>query len=124
MNRVIVPISLALAALAGCTTTQETVPSSPGAVLGASSPTAVDYPGGRYQLYGDGTAASPHYWVWIPAGATPPPPPPLPSTRVATAVSQGRYQLYGNGTSASPYYWVWVPAGATVVAPPPPPARP
>jgi hypothetical protein len=25
---------------------------------------------------GYGTSASPHYWVWVPAGATPPPPPP------------------------------------------------
>ena len=33
---------------------------------------------GRWTLYGDGTTASPNYWVWVPAGATPPPPPPLP----------------------------------------------
>jgi hypothetical protein len=38
----------------------------------------VAYPEGRWTLYGDGTAASPHYWVWVPAGAVPPPPPPLP----------------------------------------------
>ena len=33
---------------------------------------------GRYQLYGEGTTASPYYWVWVPAGTTvvPPPPPP------------------------------------------------
>jgi hypothetical protein len=37
-----------------------------------------EYPGGQYQLKGDGTAASPYYWVWVPAGSTPPPPPPLP----------------------------------------------
>lgn len=41
------------------------------------------YPGGRYQLYGDGTGTSLHY---IPAGTTsPPPPPPLPSGRVAAS---------------------------------------
>lgn len=36
---------------------------------------------GRYQLYGDGTSASPYYYVWVPAGATvlaPPPPPRRP----------------------------------------------
>jgi hypothetical protein len=32
----------------------------------------VAYPQGRWQLYGDGTAASPYAWVWIPTGATPP----------------------------------------------------
>lgn len=26
-------------------------------------------PQGRYELRGEGTATSPHYWVWIPAGA-------------------------------------------------------
>jgi hypothetical protein len=38
----------------------------------------VAQPGGQYQLYGSGTAASPYYWVWVPSGATVPPPPPLP----------------------------------------------
>ena len=32
----------------------------------------VTYPQGRWQLYGDGTAAAPYAWVWIPTGATPP----------------------------------------------------
>jgi hypothetical protein len=123
MYRAIVLASLALAVLAGCTTAEPTYSPTTGAVLGASNPRIVEYPAGRYQLYGDGTTASPEYWVWIPAGATPPPPPPLPSTRIATAAPAGRYQLYGDGTSASPYYWVWVPAGSTVV-PPPPPGRP
>ena len=31
-----------------------------------------------YQLYGEGTTASPYYWVWVPAGTTVVPPPPLP----------------------------------------------
>ncbi len=90
----------------------------------------VPYPEGRYQLYGSGTAASPYYWVWIPAGATMSGLPPLPvqpeavrtasvpATQIVT-YPNGRYQLYGSGTAASPYYWVWVPAGSTV--PPPPP---
>ena len=38
----------------------------------------VTYPEGRWQLHGEGTLASPHYWVWVPAGSTPPAPPPLP----------------------------------------------
>lgn len=37
------------------------------------------YQTGRYELVGQGTAAAPYYWVWIPAGATAlPPPPPIP----------------------------------------------
>jgi len=39
----------------------------------------VTYPEGRWTLYGNGTTASPHYWVWVPAGTTPPAPPPPPS---------------------------------------------
>lgn len=110
---VIFPMMLAVGLLGGCTTSARVDP---------NTPRSVEYPGGRYQLYGDGTAASPHYWVWIPAGTTPPSPPPLPSGRVAGSTSsEGRYQLYGNGTSASPYYYVWVPGGTTTPPPPPPP---
>ncbi len=39
------------------------------------------YAEGRYELRGDGTSASPYYWVWVPNGGqnvTPPPLPPLP----------------------------------------------
>ena len=35
---------------------------------------------GRWQLYGEGSTASPYYWVWVPNGSTPPAPPPLPRT--------------------------------------------
>ena len=129
-TRVIVPATIGAALLSGAALLggcawQE--PGTPvhGAVLGASNPRTVDYPGGRYQLYGDGTSVSPYYWVWIPAGTSPPSPPPLPAARVATSMStEGRYQLYGDGTTSSPYYYVWVPAGTTVVPPPPPPRRP
>jgi hypothetical protein len=38
----------------------------------------VNYPSGRYELYGDG-ASIPYYWVWIPAGAVLPAPPPPPA---------------------------------------------
>ena len=37
----------------------------------------VNYPSGRYELYGDGVQ-TPYYWVWIPAGSTLPAPPPPP----------------------------------------------
>lgn len=76
--RLVVPASLAMALLGGCTAAQEgTSPPVTGAVLGGSSYT-VEYPGSRDQLYGEGTTASPYYWVWVPAGTTviPPPPPP------------------------------------------------
>jgi len=122
ITRVLVPASLAVGLLAGCTVQDPAYPpASTG--FGAPGPRIVEHPGGRYQLYGDGSSASPHYWVWIPAGTNPPAPPALP-TRVATSATEGRYQLHGDGSSASPYYWVWVPAGTTVVPPPPPPRRP
>jgi len=50
----------------------------PSVVTQVPSDRVVAYPEGRWTLYGDGTTASPNYWVWVPAGATPPPPPPLP----------------------------------------------
>ena len=66
-TRLVVPASLAVAPLGGCTAVQDpTYPPTTGAVLGAPNST-VDYPGGRYQLYGSGTSASPYYWVWVPA---------------------------------------------------------
>jgi hypothetical protein len=42
----------------------------------ASPQRVVAYPHGRWLLYGDGSAASPYTWVWVPTGATPPPPAP------------------------------------------------
>jgi hypothetical protein len=123
-TRILVPASLAAALLGGCAW-QDPYPPTTGAVLGGSSSSrTVEYPAGRYQLYGAGTSSSPYYWVWVPAGSNPPTPPPLPTGRVAASTTEGRYQLYGDGTSSSPYYYVWVPAGTTVVAPPPPPRRP
>jgi hypothetical protein len=68
----------------GCVYRRETVPaaSPPTTVIVSPSPAPriVTHPGGRYELYGDGTT-TPYYWVWMPAGSTapvPPPPPPLP----------------------------------------------
>ena len=124
ITRILVPATLAVGVLSGCAVQDPTYPPTTGAVLGAPGPRTVEYPGGRYQLYGDGTTAAPYYWVWVPAGTNPPPPPALPSTRVASTAPEGRYQLYGDGSTSSPYYWVCVPAGTTVVPPPPPPRRP
>jgi hypothetical protein len=125
ITRILVPATLAVGVLSGCAVQDPTYPPTTGAVLGSPGPRTVEYPGGRYQLYGDGTSAAPYYWVWVPAGTNPPPPPALPSTRVASSTAtEGRYQLYGDGSTSSPYYWVWVPAGTTVVPPPPPPRRP
>lgn len=55
-------------------------PAPPPPVVVAQAPAdrVVTYPEGRWTLYGDGTSAAPHYWVWVPAGTAPPPPPPLP----------------------------------------------
>ena len=90
-NRLIGMSLIALSAtglLGGCVY-RERVASSP-TVVAASPPTTVvvtpspgqrvvTYSEGRYELYGDGTAASPYYWVWIPTGVTAfPAPPPLP----------------------------------------------
>ena len=84
------PLALTLAVAAfgsgGCiysSTEKErvvTAPASPAPVVVAQAPTdrVVTYPEGRWTLYGDGTTASPHYWVWVPAGASPPAPPPIP----------------------------------------------
>lgn len=138
-------LGLGTAALGGCVTAQEPVPtvSSSTVVVSSAAPVqrAYTYREGRYELRGDGTTASPYYWVWIPAGATVAtvPAPPVvvqqevvpsasPPTLVVTpaapqrlyAYPQGRYELRGDGTAFSPYYWVWIPTGATVVPPPPP----
>jgi hypothetical protein len=124
ITRVFVPAALAVGVLSGCTLNSPYTPAT-GAVVGDNHPRIVEHPNGRYQLYGDGSAAAPYYWVWMPAGTTPPSPPALPAGRVVTSsATDGRYQLYGDGTTSSPYYWVWVPAGRTVVPPPPPPRRP
>jgi hypothetical protein len=83
-------------------------------------------PGGQWELRGAGTTTSPHYWVWVPSGATivttmPPPMPQVvvnqPQTTVMTT-ADGRWQLYGDGSRDRPYMWFWIPRGVT--APPPP----
>jgi hypothetical protein len=110
--------------LAGCATDNSYRVSNPQRVY--------TYPGGQYELHGDGTATSPFYWVWIPASATSvPAPPPAPAAALglgqrAYTYPEGRYELRGDGTAATPYYWVWIPAGTLAgrVSVPAPPALP
>ncbi len=83
-NRLFAAAVLALggaAALGGCAYHEPAVvpAASPTVVVApVTSERVVTYPEGRYELLGDGTVASPYYWVWIPRGATPPSPPPPP----------------------------------------------
>jgi hypothetical protein len=80
MGRVGVTLALAATLAGGCMAARPTPP----AVAPAALPTSViapdqrvvAYPHGRWQLYGDGGAASPYTWVWIPAGSAPPSPAP------------------------------------------------
>jgi hypothetical protein len=61
-----------------------TVPAPPmttPVVVTAPAQRVVAYPEGQYVLAGDGTTASPYYWVWVPTGATAPTPPPAPRRR-------------------------------------------
>jgi hypothetical protein len=67
-----------VAVLGGCVYRERVVPAAsvpaPVVVAPAASERVVTYPEGRYELRGEGSATSPYYWVWIPAGAPPPPP--------------------------------------------------
>jgi hypothetical protein len=71
------PVALTLGGCIYSSPEKERVVTAPAPPVVAQS-TDVAYPNGRWQLYGDGTTSSPHYWVWVPAGSTPPPPPRLP----------------------------------------------
>jgi hypothetical protein len=68
--------------LSGCVYRHETVPAATPSTTVVVSPPASQrvytFPEGRYELRGNGSAASPYVWVWIPTGAIPPPVPPLP----------------------------------------------
>jgi hypothetical protein len=83
-RRLAMPFLITAVALGGCVYRERTttVPAASPPTSVVVAPTAaervVTYPEGRYELRGDGTAPSPYYWVWIPAGAAPPNPPPLP----------------------------------------------
>ena len=99
-----------------------------------AQPTVIQYPGGRYELRGDGIATA-YQWVWISNPTTSPPPPSAPpassapaayvqQTHAAPAPAQprvfqyphGRYELRGDGI-ATAYQWVWIPNPTN---PPPP----
>jgi len=73
-------VVVAIGFLGGCVFRKENPPAaSPATTVVVTTPQrTVNYPEGRYELYGDGKT-TPYYWVWMPAGAatpTPPPPPP------------------------------------------------
>jgi len=119
--------SLVLAS--GCAETTAPTSTAPGM---ASDVRVVQHANGRYELRGQGTAAAPYYWVWIPGGATlaaPPAVPGVPATVVTAPAErvrtypEGRYELVGDGSAQAPYYWVWIPTGVTAPAPPPLPRR-
>src|SRR5262245_66004640 len=84
-------MALAATALGGCVYSEKErvvqAPPPPPATVVAQVPApgatdrVVAYPEGRWTLYGDGTSASPHYWVWVPAAAIQRPPPPLARRR-------------------------------------------
>ena len=115
-----VVLALVVSLLGACTTSRE-----PGVITGAGPASqTVSYSNGQYRLYGDGTATSPYFWVWVPMGITAPAPP-ADTSNSTVAYQGGRYQLRGNGTITSPYYWVWVPTGTAVeFTLPPPPSLP
>ncbi len=114
-----------------------------------AQPRVIQYPGGRYELRGDGIATA-YEWVWIPNPTNLPSPPGAPSaysapaptysappaqvqqTYAAPAPAQptvfqyphGRYELRGDGITTA-YQWVWI--SNLTIAPPPlgvPPAQP
>ena len=106
-----------------------------------AQPRVIQYPGGRYELRGDGIATA-YEWVWIPNPTNLPSPPGAPSaysapaptysappaqvqqTYAAPAPAQptvfqyphGRYELRGDGITTA-YQWVWI--SNPTIAPPP-----
>jgi len=110
-----------------------------------AQPTVIQYPGGRYELRGDGIATA-YQWVWIANPTNLPPPPGTPpaysapaptysappahvhQTYAAPAPAQptvfqyphGRYELRGDGI-ATAYQWVWI---SNPTSSPPPPGAP
>jgi len=99
-----------------------------------AQPSVIQYPGGRYELRGDGIATA-YQWVWIPNPTNLPPPPDAPSAFSAPAAyvrqtyaapgpaqptvfqyPHGRYELRGDGI-ATAYQWVWI-SNQTISSPP------
>ena len=76
MRRRVTAMMLLAVGAAGCTTARVERPTQPAALPSAtiaSDQRVLAYPHGRWLLYGDGRAASPYAWIWVPTGATPPP---------------------------------------------------
>jgi hypothetical protein len=79
-------VLLGATALGGCVYRTHTTAPAPAAspatttvvVTSPAGQRVISYPSGRYELYGDG-AATPYYWVWVPAGSALPAPPPPPA---------------------------------------------
>ena len=85
LAKLLIPTTAGVLILGGCAYPADPVvpaasPSSTTVIVQPASTVqrVYTYPEGRYQLYGNGTAETPYYWVWMPAGVTAPPPPPLP----------------------------------------------
>jgi hypothetical protein len=68
-----------------------------------SVPRVVEYPGGRYELRGDGVS-TPYSWVWIPDPPAAPPPPPAPAPPASTA-PEPSLALRVAGPRAVAYRW-------------------
>jgi hypothetical protein len=75
----------------------------PAAYSAPSVPRVVEYPGGRYELRGDGVS-SPYSWVWIPDPPAAPPPPPAPAPP-ASAPPEPSLALRAAGQRAVTYRW-------------------
>jgi len=85
MKRLAIPavlLALGTGGLSGCVYKEKervaTTPAPSAVVVAQPGQRVYAYREGRYELHGDGTATSPYYWVWIPAGSQAVPPPPLP----------------------------------------------
>jgi hypothetical protein len=61
----------------GCAVSRpvSTAPAPAALPAAAAAPTqrTIEYPHGRWMLYGNGSVRSPYAWVWVPTGATSPP---------------------------------------------------
>ena len=61
------------------TQTERTATPSTTVAVATPNQRVYTYPEGRYELRGQGSSASPYYWVWIPSGGQDVTPPPLPA---------------------------------------------
>ncbi|HSB69422.1 MAG TPA: hypothetical protein VLT62_08835 [Candidatus Methylomirabilis sp.] len=68
---------------------------TPSVAVVQSSGSVYMYPDGRYELRGDGTANSPYFWVWIPAGTVAQPPAPPYGFQSGLKSTEGRIDSVG-----------------------------